>query len=144
MPSFGLLRRVALMRTDVSEAVSTSIIRMTFLCSLYGSSPYAVTHNSRKLTYKGSDIRSEYTQHKEESIPYHVYNYYKDTHTIHPVHAHNIPALLEYPQFHFSIIRKICAQFLFDCITLCATVETLVFSERLLLLLLGCYAVCLL
>jgi hypothetical protein len=34
MPSSGMLRRVALVRTDISEELSASIIRVTRICDL--------------------------------------------------------------------------------------------------------------
>jgi hypothetical protein len=47
MASSGMLRRVALVRTDVSEALSASIIRMTRLGEI--GITLAVTSNRRKL-----------------------------------------------------------------------------------------------
>jgi DNA-binding TFAR19-related protein (PDSD5 family) len=44
MPSSGMLRRVALVRTDVSEDVSASFIRMTRIGEL--GTTLAVTSNS--------------------------------------------------------------------------------------------------
>jgi hypothetical protein len=45
--SSGMLRRVALVRTDVSEELSTSIIRVTRIGEL--GTTLAVTSNRRKL-----------------------------------------------------------------------------------------------
>jgi hypothetical protein len=45
MASFGMLRRVALVRTDVSEELSASIIRVTRICEL--GTTLAVTRNRR-------------------------------------------------------------------------------------------------
>jgi hypothetical protein len=47
MPSFGLLHRVALVRTDVSEELSTSFIRVTIIGEL--GTTLAVTSNRRTL-----------------------------------------------------------------------------------------------
>jgi hypothetical protein len=47
MASFGMLRRVAILRTDVSEERSTSIIRMTRIGEL--GTTLAVTSNRRAL-----------------------------------------------------------------------------------------------
>jgi hypothetical protein len=47
MPSSGMLRRVALVRTDVSEELSASIIRVTRIAVL--GTTLAVTSNRRTL-----------------------------------------------------------------------------------------------
>jgi hypothetical protein len=47
MPSSGMLRRVALVRTDVSEELSASIIRVTRISEL--GTTLAVTSNRRTL-----------------------------------------------------------------------------------------------
>jgi hypothetical protein len=47
MPSSGLLRRVALVRTDVSEELSASFIRVTKIGEV--GTTLAVTSNRRKL-----------------------------------------------------------------------------------------------
>jgi hypothetical protein len=47
MPSSGMLRRVALVRTDVSEELSTSFIRVTRISEL--GRTLAVTSNRRTL-----------------------------------------------------------------------------------------------
>jgi hypothetical protein len=47
MASSEMLRRVALVRTDVSEELSTSFIRMTKICEL--GTMLAVTSNRRTL-----------------------------------------------------------------------------------------------
>jgi hypothetical protein len=47
MPSSGMLRRVALVRTDVSEQLSVSIIRVTRIGEL--GITLAVTSNRRAL-----------------------------------------------------------------------------------------------
>jgi hypothetical protein len=50
MSSFGTLRRVALVRTDVSEELSASFIRVTGISEL--GTPLAVTSNRRTLLIK--------------------------------------------------------------------------------------------
>jgi hypothetical protein len=47
MASSGMLRRVALVRTDVSEEISASFIRVTRICELVTT--LAVTSNRRTL-----------------------------------------------------------------------------------------------
>jgi hypothetical protein len=47
MVSSGMLRRVALVTTDVSEEVSASFIRVTRICEL--GTTLAVTNNRRTL-----------------------------------------------------------------------------------------------
>jgi hypothetical protein len=47
MVSFGMLRRVALVRSDVSEELSASFIRVTTIGEL--GTTLAVTSNRRKL-----------------------------------------------------------------------------------------------
>jgi hypothetical protein len=47
MPSSGMLRRVALVRTDISEELSASIIRVTRIGEL--GKTLAVTSNRRTL-----------------------------------------------------------------------------------------------
>jgi hypothetical protein len=47
MSSSGMLRRVALERTDVSEEISASIIRVARICEL--GTMLAVTSNRRNL-----------------------------------------------------------------------------------------------
>jgi hypothetical protein len=47
MVSSGILRRVALVRTDVSEELSASFIRVTRICEL--GTTVAVTSNRRTL-----------------------------------------------------------------------------------------------
>jgi hypothetical protein len=47
MASSGMLRRVALVRTDVSEELSTSFIRVTRICEL--GTTVAVTSSLRQL-----------------------------------------------------------------------------------------------
>jgi hypothetical protein len=47
MASSGMLHRVALVRTDVSEELSTSLIRVTRICEL--GTTLAVTSNRRML-----------------------------------------------------------------------------------------------
>jgi hypothetical protein len=47
MPSPGMLRRVALVRTDVSEERTASIIRMTRISEL--GTTLAITSNRRRL-----------------------------------------------------------------------------------------------
>jgi hypothetical protein len=47
MPFSGMLRRVALVRTDVSEEYSASIIRVTRICEI--GTTLAVTSNRRTL-----------------------------------------------------------------------------------------------
>jgi hypothetical protein len=47
MPSSGMLRRVALVRTDVSEVLNASIIRVTRIDEL--GTTLAVTSNRRTL-----------------------------------------------------------------------------------------------
>jgi hypothetical protein len=47
MPSSGMLRRVALVKTDVSEELSAFIIRVTRICEL--GTTLAVTSNRRTL-----------------------------------------------------------------------------------------------
>jgi hypothetical protein len=47
MPSSGMLRRVALVRTDVSEELSVSFIRETRICER--GTTLAVTSNRRLL-----------------------------------------------------------------------------------------------
>jgi hypothetical protein len=47
MPSSGMLRRVALVKTDVSEKFSASFIRVTTISELVTT--LAVTNNRRKL-----------------------------------------------------------------------------------------------
>jgi DNA-binding TFAR19-related protein (PDSD5 family) len=49
MPSSGMLRRVALVRTDVSEELSAYIIRMTRIGEL---GTLAITNNRRTLRRK--------------------------------------------------------------------------------------------
>jgi hypothetical protein len=49
MPSSGTLRRVALVRTDVSEELSASIIRVTRIGEL--GTTIAVTSNRRTLHF---------------------------------------------------------------------------------------------
>jgi hypothetical protein len=47
MPSSGMLRRVAIVRTDVSEEISASIIRVTRIGEL--GTMLAITSNRRTL-----------------------------------------------------------------------------------------------
>jgi hypothetical protein len=47
MPSYGMLRRVAPVRTEVSEEFSASFIRVTRICDL--ETTLAVTSNRRTL-----------------------------------------------------------------------------------------------
>jgi hypothetical protein len=47
MASSGKLRRVALERTDVSEELSASVIRVTTICEL--GTPLGLTSNQRML-----------------------------------------------------------------------------------------------
>jgi hypothetical protein len=49
--SFGMLRRVALVRTDVSEELSVSFIRVTRICEL--GTTLAVKSNRRTLRRMG-------------------------------------------------------------------------------------------
>jgi hypothetical protein len=58
MASSGLLRRVALVRTDVSEELSTSFIRVTRICEL--GTTLAVTSNRhvRRLLVTASVVPS--------------------------------------------------------------------------------------
>jgi hypothetical protein len=51
MASSGMLRGVALVRTDVSEELSASFIRVTRICEL--GTTLAVTSNRRKLRRNG-------------------------------------------------------------------------------------------
>jgi hypothetical protein len=51
MPSYGMLRRVALVRTDVSEELGASIIRVTRIGEL--GTMLAVT-NSRRMLRRNS------------------------------------------------------------------------------------------
>jgi hypothetical protein len=53
MASSGMLRRVALVRTEVSEDLSASIIRVTRIGEL--GTTLAVTSNRRMLRYVASD-----------------------------------------------------------------------------------------
>jgi hypothetical protein len=52
MASSGMLRRVALIKTDVSEELRASIIRVTKIGEL--GTTLAVTNNRRTLTLKGN------------------------------------------------------------------------------------------
>jgi hypothetical protein len=52
MASSGMLRRVALVRTDVAEEISTSFIRMTRIVEL---GTFAVTSNRSTLRRNTSD-----------------------------------------------------------------------------------------
>jgi hypothetical protein len=54
MASFGMLHRLALVRTDVSEELSASIIRETRFGEL--GAAVAVTSNRRMLHRHSSDI----------------------------------------------------------------------------------------
>jgi hypothetical protein len=54
MVSSGVLRRVALVRTDVSEELSASIIRVTRIGEL--GTTLAVTSNGRTLLYYGHSM----------------------------------------------------------------------------------------
>jgi hypothetical protein len=65
MPSFGMLRRVALVRTDVSEELSASIIRVTRIGELgtlaVTSNPLTLRRNTkreRKLEWN-SELRMQ-------------------------------------------------------------------------------------
>jgi hypothetical protein len=49
MASSGMLRRVALVRTDVSEELSASFVSVTRICEL--GTTLAVTSNRRTLTW---------------------------------------------------------------------------------------------
>jgi hypothetical protein len=53
MASSGMLRRVALVRTDVSEELSASFIRMTRICEL-APDALLVTANAKFLRNVGS------------------------------------------------------------------------------------------
>jgi hypothetical protein len=56
MPSFGMLRRVTLVRTDVSEELSFSIIRVTRIGEL--GTTLAVTSNRRTLKAQRASFAS--------------------------------------------------------------------------------------
>jgi hypothetical protein len=56
MPSFGVLHRVALVRTDVSEECSASIIKVIRICEL--GTTLAVTSNRRTLPRKNVVLSS--------------------------------------------------------------------------------------
>jgi hypothetical protein len=61
MPSSGMLRRVALVRTDFSEELSASFIRVTRIGEL--GTMLAVTINRRTLR-RNTKMLYSYTSHK--------------------------------------------------------------------------------
>jgi hypothetical protein len=69
MPSFGILRRVALVRTDISEECSASIIRVTIIGEL--GTPLVVTSNRhmlRRNTCENGSVSMEYHIEDAERI----------------------------------------------------------------------------
>jgi hypothetical protein len=66
MVSFGMLRRVALVRTDVSEEPGASFIRMTRIGEI--GTTQAATSNRRRLRTPGSSETSVLTRATRRNI----------------------------------------------------------------------------
>jgi hypothetical protein len=71
MSFFGILRGVALIRTDVSEEISASIIRVTIICEL-GTTLAVTSNDARSEEYffaLGSSETSILTRETHRNIP---------------------------------------------------------------------------
>jgi hypothetical protein len=73
MPSSGMLRRVAFVRTDVSEELRTSfnsVRRLLVTASVVPSSPIPVTLMMEALSFFETSVHTRATRRKSQKTPF--------------------------------------------------------------------------